>query len=55
MDTIDEKNLVSPLSPMPGLKLFHGRPSLHPGNIMLKSAKAEKDSASIKYPIYFIV
>jgi hypothetical protein len=53
IETIEEKNLVIPDSPVHGLMELHGSPWLEV-NIDFRSAKAEKDQASIRYPIYFI-
>lgn len=53
METIEEKNLVIPDSAVPGLMVLPGSPWLDE-NIVLKSAKAERDQASIIYPVYFI-
>ena len=53
METIEEKNLVIPDSAVPGLMVLPGSPWLDE-NIVLKSAKAERDQTSIIYPVYFI-
>jgi hypothetical protein len=53
IETIEEKNRVIPDSAVPGLMVLPGSPWLDE-NIVLKSAKADRDQASIRYPIYFI-